>query len=88
MHLTPALQALLDPEEERCGGWSREQLLDMDSRFAAALERAFELGLERRASAAAQVKLPASRGPRFVASPCPDGLLHSIAADTLVFVCR
>ena len=87
MHLA-ALTLALYPDDGLDGAWTREQLLDMDSRFAAALERAFELGLERRASAAAQVKLPASRGPRFVASPCPDGLLHSIAADTLVFVCR
>ena len=32
------------------GAWTREQLLEMDMRFAAALERAFELGLESRAS--------------------------------------
>src|SRR5262249_11632693 len=41
-----------------------EQLLEMNARFVAALEQAFELGLERRASAASQVNLPAARAGR------------------------
>ena len=71
MQLTDALYALLDPDDERYGEWSQEQLVEMNARFAAALERAFELGLESRASAAAQVKLPASSGPRFVVCCAP-----------------
>jgi hypothetical protein len=49
---------------DECEAWSREELEAMNTRFVAALERAFELGLESRASAAGQVALPASSGPR------------------------
>jgi len=59
----------------------------MGARFAAALERAFELGLESRTSAAAQVRLP-TNSARFVPPPCPDSLLRSAASDALVFVAR
>jgi hypothetical protein len=57
----------------------------------AALEKAFELGLERRESAAGQVKLPVSLGPRFVTALCQatcDGLFRSAATDSTVFVAR
>jgi len=37
----------------QCGDWSRDQLLDMDSRFVAAVEAAFRAGLESRTAAAA-----------------------------------
>ena len=75
---------------DECETWTREQLVAMDARFVVAMERAFELGLENRASAAGQVKLPASSGPRWVTPLCAavrDGLLRS-AADGLVFVAR
>jgi hypothetical protein len=43
------------PIEVECeGGWSREELLRMDTAFCAALERAIASGLERRASACAE----------------------------------
>ena len=38
--------AACEPDDERCRNWSREELEAMDARFAATLERAFELGLE------------------------------------------
>src|SRR5215813_10566995 len=41
--------------DAQSGLWSREQLLEMDSRFVAALEAAFAKGLESRAAAAATV---------------------------------
>jgi hypothetical protein len=73
-----------DPEP---GTWSKEQLVEMDARFTERLEQAFELGLELRASAAGQVKLPVSLGPRFVTALC-DGLLRSAAGGETVFVAR
>jgi hypothetical protein len=92
MRLGAALDALVDPDEDRrCGGWSQEELEAMNARFAAALEEAFRLGLEHRASAANQVKLRANSGPRWVTPFCPvvrDGLLRSAASDALVFVVR
>jgi hypothetical protein len=36
------------PLDERIGDWSRPQLLRMDARFVARVERAISLGLERR----------------------------------------
>jgi len=44
------------PGDEQQGGWSREQLLGMNDRFAAQLERAFASGRERRSSASACVR--------------------------------
>ena len=35
------------PGDERCGDYSREQLLRMDAEFCAAVERAISAGLER-----------------------------------------
>ena len=82
---------LYEVGDERDGPWTREQLIEMDARFVAALERAFELGLESRASAAGQVKLPVSPVPRWV-TPLPrevqEGLWRSSAADAPVFVAR
>jgi len=82
---------LYEAGDEQDGPWSREQLVEMDARFVAALERAFELGLESRASAANQVKLPASTGPRRVTPltrEIQEGLWRSSAANALVFVAR
>jgi len=41
----------------QCGDWTRERLLEMNDRFTAAVERAFELGLESRAAARATVRV-------------------------------
>jgi hypothetical protein len=63
----------------------------MNARFVERLEQAFKLGLESRASAASQVKLPVSLGPRFVTALCQatcDGLFRSAATDSTVFVAR
>jgi len=78
-----------DPNEDLGEGpWSYRQLLEMDGKFTAALEAAFAAGLESRASAAAQVNLPATLGPRFVAPPLPAGLLQSSAGGETCFVMR
>jgi len=93
MRLAALALALHDPADELDGTWPREQLLEMDSRFTAALERAFELELERRSSARAQVALPASRSaPRWttpLTREIQEGLwCSSAAANALVFVAR
>jgi len=80
-----------DPNDERDGPWSREQLLEMDARFTERLEEAFRLGLERRESAAGQVKLPVSLGPRWttpLTREIQEGLWRSSAANALVFIAR
>lgn len=70
------------------GEWTREELEAMDTQFVAALERAFELGLERRASAAGRVGVPITRTVR-LSLPLPqnvwNGLLRS---PEHVSVCR
>ena len=79
-----------EPGDEQNGGWTREQLLEMNAQFVAAMERAFELGLESRASAAGQVKLAASTGPRWttpLTREIQEGLWRS-SASALVFVTR
>jgi len=48
---------LFDPLDEVEGNWSREQLEIMNDRFVAAMEAAFDAGLESRASASATVKM-------------------------------
>jgi hypothetical protein len=63
----------------------------MNARFVDRLEQAFELGLESRTSAAGQVKLPASPGPRWVTPltrEIQESLWRSSAANALVFVAR
>jgi hypothetical protein len=80
-----------DPGDPEFGTWTREQLEAMNERFAAALEKAFELGLERRESAAGRVKLPASTGPRWttpLTREIQEGLWRSSAASALVMVAR
>ena len=39
---------------EQNGGWSRDQIIRMDSDFVSAVERAIKCGLERRSSAGDQ----------------------------------
>src|SRR5262249_46257681 len=51
----------LDDLDRQCGLWSRQELENMNSRFVAACERAFELGLESRAAASAMVRIGAVR---------------------------
>jgi len=62
----------------------------MDARFTERLEEAFRLGLEHQASAAGQVALPASTGPRWVTPltrEIQEGLWRS-SEDALVMVTR
>jgi hypothetical protein len=83
------LYALLPEDEQET--WSREELEAMDSRFAEQLEQAFELGLESRASAAGQVQLKPTFGPRWttpLTREIQEGLWRSSAANALVFVTR
>src|SRR5262245_45379190 len=47
----------LDELDRQCGLWSREQLLEMDGRFTAAVEAAFRSGRESCASASATIRL-------------------------------
>jgi hypothetical protein len=79
------------PGDDFVGTWSYDQLIDMNQKFAAALEAAFAQGLERRISAANQVKLPTTPGPRFVSPICQaawNALLRSPTSDSTVFVAR
>ena len=91
MRPTALAHTLYGPDNEPDGGWTREQLETMNDQFAAALERAFELGLEHRESAAGQVKLPVGLGPRWVTPltrEIQEGLWRSSAANALVFITR
>jgi len=91
MRLAALALALRDPADELDGTWTREQLEQMNAAFTTALERAFELGLESRESAAGQIKLRATLGPRW-ATPLTreiqEGLWRSSASDTTCFVAR
>ena len=76
---------------DECETWTREQLVKMNARFVDRLEQAFALGLESRESAARQIKLPVSLGPRWVTPltrEIQEGLWRSSAANALVFVAR
>jgi len=76
---------------DECETWTREQLVEMDARFVAALEQAFELGLENKASAAGQLTLKRGAGPRWVTPltrEIQEGLWRSSAANALVFIAR
>jgi len=82
---------MYEAADDRDGPWSREQLIEMNARFTERLEEAFRLGLESRESAAGQVKLPASLGPRRVTPltrEIQEGLWRSSAANALVFITR
>jgi hypothetical protein len=80
-----------DPNENLAEGpWAKEQLVEMNAAFAAALNRAFSAGAENPASAAGQVKLPISR-PRWttpLTREIAEGLWRSSAASALVMVVR
>jgi len=80
-----------EPDDEPDETWTDEQLLEMNARFVDRLERAFDCGLESRASAAGQIKLAASSGPRW-ATPLTreiqEGLWRSSASGATVFVAR
>ena len=85
LHLTYA------PNDDRDGSWTREELEAMNARFTEAMERAFEAGLESRASAAGQIKLKPSLGPRWatpLTKEIQEGLWRSSAASALVAVIR
>jgi len=91
MRLAALALALHDPADELDGTRPREQLEAMNEHFSAALNRAFELGLESRKSAASQVALPTSRGPRLSAPLCPatwEALLRSATSASVVAVRR
>jgi len=74
-----------DLDEDPAGTWTQEQLLEMDARFVAALERAFAAGLESRQSARREVKVRAG-APRW-STPLPPeilaGLLRSAESASL-----
>ena len=85
------MRFMYEAADDRDGPWSREQLIEMNARFTERLEEAFRLGLESRESAAGQVKLPASLGPRRVTPltrEIQEGLWRSSAANALVFIAR
>jgi hypothetical protein len=63
--------ALPEPGDEQ-HTWTRERLEGMNARFTERLEWAFRWGRESRASAAAQVQLPATCTPRLSVPLCPD----------------
>src|SRR5262249_41904340 len=62
------LASFLDLDEELPSGdglWSREELEEMNRRFVAAVERAFELKLESRVAAAATYSGNATNGKQY-----------------------
>jgi hypothetical protein len=70
------------PGDQEQGEWSHENLEEMNARFIARMERAFETGQESRASAAREVKLPANSVPRMstpLTREVQDGLWRSSA---------
>jgi hypothetical protein len=76
-----------DPEDPEPGTWSREALETMNARFAERLEEAFRLGLESRTSAANEIKLRSSPGPRWVTPltrEIQEGLWRSSAASVVM----
>jgi hypothetical protein len=60
--------------DELQGDWTRGELLEMDARFVAAVEAAFQAGLESRAAARATVK------SRLVVAASPAQLEKAIGA--------
>jgi hypothetical protein len=56
--LAPSI--FLEKIDDLHGDWPREQLVQMNDLFTAAVERAFELGLESRAAAGATVRVGSS----------------------------
>jgi hypothetical protein len=81
-HYGAVRTSISEPEDRQQGQWPRDKLEDMDARFVAKMEWAFQWGHERRASAANAVELPTSPTPRFSAPLCPEvwaGLLRTSA---------
>jgi|SRR5262245_15709103 len=65
---------LISDLDGQCGDYTRDQLEQMNDRFVAVVERAFELGLESRAAAAATVRVGARRnGSRLLAEEAAIG---------------
>ena len=87
MRLAAIAHLLHDPDDGRYGGWSQEELEQMNALFIARMEAAFASGLESPASARQQMKLP-TNSARFVSPPPPDGLLRSPSSREVVFVAR
>jgi len=72
---------------DECETWTREQLEAMNARFVAAFEETVAGGLERRESAAREVKLPTSPRPRWSTPLCStvlDSLLRSATSASVV----
>jgi len=74
------LNAILDEEEPQCGNgvWSRQQLLEQNDRFVAAMERAFAAGLE--SPEAARARNPARWG--LCSSRC------GVRSEMQISICR
>jgi len=89
--LNSLAHALYEPNDELDGMWTRERLEEMNAAFTAALERAFELGLESRESARREVKLPARSAPRWstpLSTQVLDSLLQSAMGGATMFIVR
>jgi len=52
----------LDSADEQCGDYTRAELEEMDAAFVAAVEAAFQAGLESRAAASATVRFKSLSG--------------------------
>src|SRR5262245_51044989 len=67
--------SLFDLDPELCSGlWARSKLEEMNDRFVAALEAAFQAGLESRMAAAATVRVgPRLNGSRLLAEQAAIG---------------
>src|SRR5262245_42907405 len=70
MHFVPSISDL----DSQCGDYTRDRLEQMNQVFTAAVERAFELGLESRAAAGATIRLKSSlNGSRLLAEEAAIG---------------
>jgi alkanesulfonate monooxygenase SsuD/methylene tetrahydromethanopterin reductase-like flavin-dependent oxidoreductase (luciferase family) len=54
------LRSWYESDDGLCGAWSRTQLLEMDAQFVAAVQAAFQAGLESPVSARATVRVSTS----------------------------
>ena len=91
MRLNLLARTPYEPDDELDGSWTREQLEQMDAAFTTALEQAFTCGLESRASAAGQVQLKPTLGPRWttpLTREIQEALWRSAASSALVFIAR
>ena len=64
--------SISEPDDRQQGQWPRDKLEDMNARFVAKMNWAFQWGHESRASASAQVEVPTTSAPRFSAPLSPD----------------